>query len=97
MDVARATPYTDEFSGYLRLSSFVKHETINHKVWYVDGDRHTNTIESFSALLKRGLVGQYHKVSLRHLPQYINEFAYRFNHRKTAGVFDLTIEKALGV
>ena len=97
VDVAKATIYTDEFSGYLRLSGFVKHGVINHKVWYVDGDCHTNSIESFWALLKRGIVGQYHKVSLRHLPQYINEFCYRFNHRKSADVFDVTICRALGV
>lgn len=97
VDVAKATIYTDEFTGYLALSQFVRHETINHKVWYVNGDCHTNCIESFWALLKRGLVGQYHKVSLRHLPQYINEFAYRFNHRKTVNVFDLTLARALGV
>lgn len=97
VDVAKATIYTDEFTGYIALSRFVKHETINHKVWYVNGDCHTNCIESFWALLKRGLVGQYHKVSLRHLPQYINEFAYRFNHRNSSGVFDLTIARALGV
>ena len=97
IDVANATVYTDEFSSYFRLSTFVKHGVINHRVWYVDGDIHTNTIESFWALLKRGIVGQYHKVSLRHLPQYLNEFCYRFNHRKTADVFDVTICRALGV
>jgi transposase-like protein len=84
-------------SGYLRLSGFVKHGVVNHKVWYVDGDCHTNSMESFWALLKRGIVGQYHKVSLRHLPQYINEFCYRFNHRKNVNVFDVTLSKALGV
>ena len=97
VDIAKATIHTDEFSGYLRLSSFVNHETVNHKVWYVNGDCHTNSIESFWTLLKRGIVGQYHKVSLRHLPQYVNEFAYRFNHRKNADVFNLTIRRALGV
>jgi transposase-like protein len=97
VDIAKATIYTDEFNGYLRLSGFVKHGVVNHKVWYVDGDKHTNSMESFWALLKRGIVGQYHKVSLRHLPQYINEFCYRFNHRKSVDVFDVTICRALGV
>lgn len=95
--VADATVYTDEFTSYFRLSRFVKHGVINHKVWYVDGDVHTNSIESFWALLKRGIVGQYHRVSVRHLPQYLNEFCYRFNHRKSADVFDVTLCKALGV
>jgi hypothetical protein len=65
VDIAKATIYTDEYTGYLRLSNFVRHGVINHKVWYVDGECHTNSIESFWALLKRGIVGQYHKVSLR--------------------------------
>lgn len=74
------------------------HQTVNQKVWNVaDDGSHTNSIESFWALLKRGIVGQYHKVSLRHLPAYINEFSYRFNHRNNANVFDLTIERAIGV
>ncbi len=96
-DIARATIYTDEFGGYCRVSRLVKHGVVNHEVWYVKGDCHTNSIESFWALLKRGIVGQYHKVSLQHPPQYINEFCYRFNHRKTANVFDATLCRALGV
>lgn len=73
------------------------HKTINHQVWYVDGDTHTNTIEGFWALLKRGVVGQYHKVSLRHLNSYIDEFCYRYNNRKNSNIFDYTVSRALGV
>jgi len=65
-------------------------------VWYVNGDIHTNTIESFWALLKRGLVGPFHKVSVKYLPKYIDEFCFRFCHRKDPSVlFDLTIELGL--
>jgi hypothetical protein len=46
----------------------IPHKTVDHTVWNVDGDIHTNTIESFWALLKRGIIGQYHKVSVYHLP-----------------------------
>lgn len=88
---------SDEFSGYIRLKTFMPHLVINHKEWYVDGVKHTNTIESFWALLKRGIVGQYHKVSLRHLPKYIDEFCYRYNNRRGVDVFSKTIERALGV
>ena len=98
VDIANSTLITDEYGGYVGIKTFMPHKTVNHKVWYVaDDGTHTNSIESFWALLKRGIVGQYHKVSLRHLPAYINEFSYRFNHRNTANVFDLTIERAIGV
>lgn len=88
---------TDEYKGYLRMSSYVDHKTINHQQWYVDGDIHTNTIESFWALLKRGIVGQYHKVSLHHLPKYIDEFCFRYNNRKNNDIFNVAILRALEV
>ncbi|MCK4307387.1 IS1595 family transposase [candidate division WOR-3 bacterium] len=47
--------------------------------------------------LKRGLVGQFHKVSVQYLPKYLDEFCYRYNNRENKNVFDLTISKALGV
>lgn len=98
VDTAKSILITDEYHGYVGIKTFMPHQTVNHKVWYVaDDGSHTNSIESFWALLKRGIVGQYHKVSLHHLPAYINEFSYRFNHRNTANVFDLTIERAIGV
>jgi transposase-like protein len=98
IDTTNSILITDEYGGYVGIKTFMPHKTVNHKVWYVaDDGSHTNSIESFWALLKRGIVGQYHKVSLRHLPAYINEFSYRFNHRKNANVFDLTIERAIGV
>ena len=75
----------------------MEHRTVDHTVWYVDDEIHTNTIESFWALLKRGIIGQYHKVSLRHLPKYIDEFAYRFNRRNCGCSFDETIARGLGV
>lgn len=98
VDVANSTLITNEYGGYVGIKTFMPHQTVNHRVWYVSADgTHTNSIESFWALLKRGIVGQYHKVSLHHLPAYINEFSYRFNHRNSANVFDLTIERAIGV
>ncbi len=96
IDVSTATVITDEFTGYLPISKFVKHQTINHSKWYSDGDIHTNNIEGFWALLKRGLVGQYHKVSIRHLQKYVDEFCYRHNNRKNDMVFEETITRALG-
>ena len=58
-------------------------ESVNHFVKeYVNGQAHTNGIESFWALLKRGYYGTYHKMSAKHLPRYVNEFAGRHNIRE---------------
>ncbi len=97
IDVENATVITDEYRGYFGLHKFTNHEVIEHQKWYVCRDIHTNTIESFFALLKRGIIGQYHKVSIRHLNQYINEFCYRHNNRNNPNLFDILILKALGV
>ncbi len=97
IDIDASIIITDEFSGYIRLKTFANHEVINHRVCYVNGDIHTNTIEGFWALLKRGIIGQYHKISVRYLNWYITEFCYRWNNRKNEDIFGLTISKALGV
>ncbi len=97
VDISNAVLITDEFSGYMGLQQIMPYKTVNHKTWYVNGDAHTNNIESFWAILKRGIVGQYHKVSLRYLPKYIDEFSYRFNHRHHDNLFGLTINRAVGV
>lgn len=95
VEVALSTMMTDEFKGYSRLGAIVTHKSVNHSKAYVDGDVHTNGIEGFWALLKRGIVGQYHKVSARHLPRYIDEFCFRYNNRENANVFDVLLLKSL--
>lgn len=95
VDINNATLYTDEYKGYIGIKKFMPHATVDHSVWYVDGKVHTNTIESFWALLKRGIVGQYHKVSLRYLAKYIDEFSYRWNHRDSENLFSLTLQRAV--
>ena len=91
--------YTDEYKAYMGMSKVLPHSVIRHSEWYVDGDIHTNTIESFWALLKRGMFGQFHSVSRRHLQRYVDEFCYRYNLRKAnrGFAFYLTINRALGV
>lgn len=96
IDPKRAILMTDEYHGYRGLHKIINHATINHSIWYVDGAKHTNTIESFWAIVKRGIMGQYHKVSIRYLPRYMDEFCYRYNNRKNAAVFEETISRALG-
>ncbi len=73
---------TDEYKGYNKVSDILKHYTINHTFEYANGEIHTNTIEGFWAIVKRGIVGQFHKVSVRYLPKYLDEFTYRYNMRK---------------
>ena len=71
--------YTDESLAYKRLPN---HETVTHSVGqYVDGQAHTNGMESFWSLLKRGYHGTYHHMSEKHLHRYINEFSGRHNNR----------------
>lgn len=79
---------TDENPGYKYLGKGLNHEAVNHsRGEYVRGNIHTNNIESFWALLKRGIVGSYHNVSKKYLPFYLNEFSYRFNNRKNPEIF----------
>lgn len=92
-----ATLITDEYRGYLRMEHIVDHKTVNHKVWYVDGINYTNTCESFWALLKRGIGGQYHKVSVHHLSKYVDEFTFRFHNRNHNDIFGLIIARGLEV
>ncbi len=95
VDINNALLITDEFTGYSRMSTIINHQVVNHHIWYVDGYKHTNNIESFWALLKRSIIGQYPKVSIRYLNKYIDEFCYRQNNRKNPDIFNLTIFKAL--
>ena len=99
IDTSKASLITDEYKAYLGMAKVLPHAVINHSDWYVDGYIHTNTIEGFWALLKRGMFGQFHSVSRRHLQRYVNEFCYRYNLRKADpfAAFDLTINRGLGV
>ena len=72
-----------------------KHRTINHTREYAHGDVHTNTVESAFSLLKRGIVGTWHKVSAKHLPAYLDEMCFRFNNRKNPYLFRDTMLKLI--
>jgi transposase-like protein len=71
------------------------HKTINHSREYAHGDVHTNTVESAFSLLKRGIVGTWHKVSAKHLPAYLDEMCFRFNNRKNPYLFRDTMLKLI--
>src|SRR6266404_2396912 len=72
-----------------------KHQTINHTRHYAHGDVHTNTVESAFSLLKRGIVGSWHKIDAKHLPAYLDEMCFRFNNRKNPYLFRDTIIKLI--
>lgn len=78
-----ATVYTDELKSYDRLRWMgYRHSRIFHSAKvYVAGNVHTNTIEGFWSLIKRGISGVYHSVSAKYLQHYVNEYAFRYNHR----------------
>ena len=82
IDTSSASLITDEYTAYFGMCKVLPHAVIKHQDWYVDGDIHTNTIEGFWALLKRGMFGQFHSVSRKHLQRYVDEFCYRYNLRR---------------
>ncbi len=81
---------TDELPAYRKAVGAIKHETVNHSAKeYVrfGTDIHTNTVESAFSLLKRGIIGSWHKISAKHLPAYLAEMEFRFNRRNRPDLF----------
>lgn len=72
----------------MKKSNRKNHKTINHSSGvYVVGDIHTNTVESAFSLLKRGIMGTWHRISAKHLPAYLEEMEFRFNRRANPNLF----------
>jgi transposase-like protein len=91
--------FTDELNSYTGLADEYEHAVVNHAVEYVNGNVHTNTIENFWSLLKRGLHGTYVSVEPYHLFRYIDEQAFRYNNRKgvtDASRFNVVISQIIG-
>jgi transposase-like protein len=93
--------YTDSAAVYnfaLDAQMALKHRQVNHsKEWVVPNTRiHTNTVESSFSLLKRGLIGSFHRVSIKHLHRYLSEFEFRFNMRKDPDKFTRTLRRLAG-
>lgn len=83
---------TDEYAGYRKVGEAYDHQTVRHaKLEYAVGVTHTNSIENFWSLFKRGVIGQFHKVSEKHLDRYLDEFTYRFNGRDDDRLFQNTL------
>jgi len=86
-----STVFTDEFTGYDGLRKMpnmgYRHRRIKHSTGvYVRGNVHTNTIEGFWSLIKRGIGGVYHSVSKKYLQTYLNEYSFRYNRRETGNL-----------
>ena len=98
IDFENATLLTDDYKGYIPFKHFLKHQSVNHsKKQWANGEIHTNNIENFWSILKRGIVGQYHHLSDRWLNKYITEFCYKYNNRGNKDIFNQLLTNALGV
>lgn len=89
--------YTDESRAYPDMNDYnTKHRRVHHSanVWAV-GDVHTNTVESAWSLLDRAIMGSYHKLSVKHLPAYLDEFSFRFNGRDNPYLFRDTLMRLI--
>lgn len=73
---------TDEYRGYSKMHTIIEHIKIDHNRLYSYKGVNTNSIESFWAIIERGIMGQYHSVSPKMLPNYVAEFVYKYNNRK---------------
>jgi transposase len=89
----KSTIFTDEATSYGQLPSLgYTHRRVNHsqKV-YVHGDVHTNTIEGFWSLVKRGIGGVYHSISAKYLQSYLDEYSFRYNRRSSGNLIFSTM------
>jgi transposase-like protein len=96
--LAGSALFTDALKSYEGLDEF-QHEVVDHAVEYVRGEVHTNGLENFWSLLKRGLSGTYVSVEPFHLFRYLDEQAFRYNHRQGLNDgqrFDLAVRQIVG-
>ena len=82
---------TDENRVYNGLNEYNPHAVDHHRRQYVVGAVHTNTIEGFWSIFKRGIVGSFHKVSAKYMPLYVAEFQFRYNNRFNDDIFGTAI------
>jgi transposase-like protein len=96
---AGAALYSDALQSYEGLATEYAHKVVDHAATYVDGRVHTNSLENFWSLLKRGISGTYVSVEPFHLFRYLDEQMFRFNNRKDlddAGRFNLAVSQIVG-
>ncbi len=89
-------PVADILPATTKAGVLCEHKAIKHKDGiYAIGDVHTNTLESATSLLKRGIIGTWHKISAKHLHAYLDEMCFRFDNRKNRFLFRDTLLKML--
>jgi transposase-like protein len=88
---------TDQYKGYNGMKKIIEHIKIDHSKLYSYNGVNTNTIESFWAVVERGIMGQYHHVSLKYLPKYVVEFCFKFNNRNYDDMFETLVKAAMKV
>lgn len=86
---------TDEYKSYSRFNAIIEHIKIDHQQMYSYKGLNTNSIESFWAIVKRGIIGQYHSVSDEYLQNYIDEFCFKYNNRKFDDMFETLVFNAM--
>ena len=85
---------TDDLRAYDKLGEEFPHGFVRHRnKEYVVGAVHTNTIEGFWSLVKRGVIGTYHKVSAKYMPLYVAEFQFRYNNRENVDIFGAAVAR----
>jgi transposase-like protein len=96
------TVISDDFNGYNILdkthaNNFI-HFSVNHSAGQFSNGKgiHTNGIENFWSVLKRGWIGTYHHWSVKYMQRYVNEFCFRYGNRENTGIFDLVLKQAIG-
>jgi hypothetical protein len=90
---------TDALASYDGLEAAYRHQVVDHAIEYVRGRVHTNGLENFWSLLKRGIKGTYVSVQPFHLARYLDEQAFRYNYRKgmnDGDRFDLAVRQIVG-
>ena len=91
VDMDDSVLMTDQFKAYDRFDAVIEHIKIDHTKMYSYKGLNTNSIESFWAIVKRGIMGQYHSVSDKYLPNYIDEFCFKYNNRKFDDMFETLV------
>lgn len=97
VNVKESELMTDEYHGYRQFASMMKHEVINHQVQYVEGDKHTNTIEGFWSLLKKAWYGTHHHYTTEYTPLYVAERCYVYNNRHLETIFSKFINSSMKI
>jgi transposase-like protein len=82
IDLEKSRLMTDGHSAYRQIKAYLPPEVIDHEIEYVRGDVHTQNIENYWSIFKRGVYGVFHHIGEDYLPCYLSEFDFRRNHRK---------------